>query len=62
MEEQYQRAINPKTLFKSLDDLRDFLEIPCTKKDLQCMLEIFEEEELYEECEIIFQKMNSLSK
>lgn len=61
MEEQYQRAINPKTLFKSLDDLRDFLEIPCTKKDLQCMLKIFEEEELYEECEIIFQKMNSLS-
>ena len=49
--------ISPSKLFKNLKEVNDFINIPCKKIDLECFLKICEEEELYEYCIIIKEKI-----
>lgn len=60
MFEEYRikQLLSPSNLFKSLKEVKEFLEISATVKDLQCFLEVCLEEELYEYCSIINNKIN----
>ena len=55
----YNELINPINLFKSIKELKEFINIPCTKEDLKCMLQICEKEELYEYCVLIQNKIKN---
>lgn len=59
MFEEYKikQLLSPSNLFKSIEEVKDFLEISATVKDLQCFLDVCEEEELYEYCLIINNKI-----
>jgi len=59
MFEEYRikQLLSPSNLFKSINEVREFLEISATVKDLQCFLNVCEEE-LYEYCSIITNKIN----
>lgn len=55
----YEEIINPKVLIKMIPDFEEWLKLG-TKRDLECTLEAFEKEEMYEECAIIFRKIKKL--
>lgn len=55
----YKELINPVNLFKNHKEFMDFIDIPCEVKDLQCMLEICEKEELYDYCFEINKKIKN---
>jgi len=52
------QLISPSHLFKNIEEAKEFLEISATVRDLECFLEVCEEEELYEYCSIINDKIN----
>ena len=58
--EEYQimNILSPSNLFNGLEEVRDFLEISATMKDLECFLDVCLEEELYEYCQLINNKIN----
>ena len=60
MFEEYRikQLLSPSNLFNSLEEVKEFLEISSTVKDKQCFLEACIEEELYEYCSIINNKIN----
>lgn len=60
MFEEYKikQLLSLSNLFKSINEVGEFLEISATVKDLQCFLNVCEEEELYEYCSIINNKIN----
>lgn len=60
MFEEYKikQLLSPSNLFKSIEEVKDFLEISATVKDLQCFLDVCIDEELYEYCSIINNKIN----
>lgn len=51
------QLISPSHLFKSLEEAKEFLEISATVRDLECFLEVCEEEEQYEICGLIQKKI-----
>jgi len=53
------QLISPSHLFKSLEEAKEFLEISATVRDLECFLEVCEEEEQYEICGMIKNKIES---
>ena len=55
---EYKELINPKILFSSIEEVKEFLNIECTKEDLLCFLELCEKEECYEYCTLIVNKIN----
>jgi len=57
---QYNIAISPSSLFTSNEELMQFINIPATKKDLCCFLEVCEKEELYEYCLLINNKIKEI--
>jgi len=50
--------ISPSNLFENEQEVIDFLEIPSTKEDLLSFLKVCEEEELYEYCSLIKNKID----
>lgn len=54
------QLISPSHLFKSLEEAKEFLEISATVRDLECFLEVCEQEELYEYCGMIQKKISSI--
>ena len=52
------QLISPSHLFKSLEEAKEFLEISATVRDLECFLEVCEQEELYEYCGMIQNHIN----
>jgi hypothetical protein len=55
---QYNILINPSNLFSSSDEVIKFINIPSTKQDLKCFLNVCEQEELFEYCLLINNKIN----
>lgn len=55
----YEEIIHPKFLIKKIPDFEEWLKLG-TKRDLECTLEAFEKQEMYEECAIIFKKIKQL--
>lgn len=55
---KYARLINPSILFKNIEEFKVFLEIDPTKENLEATLKICEQEELYEYCKLVKQKLN----
>ena len=53
------QLISPSHLFKSLEEAKEFLEISATVRDLECFLEVCEEEGQYEICGLIKNKIES---
>jgi len=49
--------ISPSNLFSSKEEVMDFLKIESTIKDLESFLKVCEEEELYEYCSLIKNKI-----
>ena len=54
------QLISPSHLFKSLEEAKEFLEISATVRDLECFLEVCEEEEQYEICGMIQKKISPI--
>jgi hypothetical protein len=50
--------ISPSNLFTSPEEVIKFINVPSTKQDLKCFLNVCEEEELYEYCLLINNKIN----
>lgn len=61
MLEEYKikQLLSPSNLFKSIEEVKDFLEISATVKDLQCFLDVCIDEEQYEICGLIKNKIES---
>ena len=57
----YNEMISPSNLFKSEQEVITFVEIPCTVEDLNLFLKKCEEEELYEYCIVVQNKLNKLN-
>lgn len=57
---EYDDIISPSNLLKNQQDFNKFLNEPATKEDLKSFLKVCEEQELYEWCIDIKQKINSL--
>ena len=57
-EYEYKIAISPSNIFKTTGEVKTFLTIKSTKEDLKCFLKVCEEEELYEYCMLINDKIN----
>lgn len=53
------QLISPSHLFKSLEEAKEFLEISATVRDLECFLEVCEQEEQYEICGMIQKKIKN---
>lgn len=60
MVEQYVeiKTSNPRKYIKTIAELYDFINQPCTIQDLQCFLDKLLEFELYEYCAIVRDKIN----
>ena len=54
------QLISPSHLFKNIEEAKEFLEISATVRDLECFLEVCEQEELYEYCGMIQKKISSI--
>lgn len=57
---EYDDIISPSNLLKNQQDFNKFLNEPATEEDLKAFLKVCEEQELYEWCIDIKQKINSL--
>lgn len=57
-EVEYRNIISPSNLFSSKEEVIDFLNIESTVEDLEAFLKVCEEEELYEYCSLIKNKIN----
>lgn len=57
---QYEELIDPRNLFSSLQEVREFCDVAEAVEDLQAFLTVCEELELYEYCSIIRQKIEKL--
>jgi hypothetical protein len=55
---EYLQAVSPTTLFKNKKEVKEFLDEPGTIEDLKCFLRCCEEEELFEYCCLIRDKIN----
>ena len=58
MKSSYDLLINPLNLFNNLEEVSEFVEIESTLEDLYCFLKVCEENECYEYCEKILEKIN----
>lgn len=58
----YKSLISPSNLFSSKEEVIDFLNIESTIEDLEEFLKACEEEELYEYCSLIRDKINEKPK
>ena len=56
----YRDIISPSNLFSSKEEVTNFLNIESSVKDLECFLKACEEEELYEYCSLIKNKINEI--
>ena len=56
-EVQYNRAIDPNKLFSTIKEVEDFMDIEHTPEDLRCFLKYCEENECYEFCAVIFERL-----
>ena len=54
----YDEMISPGNLLKTQQEFNSFLNVPASKEDLQCFLKVCEEQELYEWCTDINNKIN----
>lgn len=54
----YRNIISPSNLFSSKEEVLDFLKIESTIEDLESFLKVCEEEELYEYCLLIKNKIH----
>lgn len=57
----YNEMISPSILFKSIEEVTTFVNIPCTVEDLNLFLKRCEEEELYEYCIVVKNKLYKLN-
>ena len=55
--DKYEQIINPRNLFNSKEEFLEFINTDPTKENLQSTLTICEQEELYEFCVIIRDKL-----
>lgn len=55
--DKYEQIINPRNLFDSKEEFLEFISTDPTKENLQSTLTICEQEELYEFCVIIRDKL-----
>ena len=54
----YDEMISPGNLLKTQQEFNTFLNVPASEEDLKCFLKVCEEQELYEWCIDINNKIN----
>lgn len=58
----YKRIIKPSNLVKGIKNFDEWLNLATCKKDLECCLKAFEDDELYEYCVLIKEKIDNYGK